>query len=689
MRIRLFFYILFCSLWFVGDARVIDRQAVSDSLNVVLAKANTSADSAMILSDMFDVVGRQQRDSVGAMAFEAAVRAGDSDMALDMLRNLANLHLRNDSLLQVDFDLAMRFDPSDARSVTVAFIKMLHNSYKVRYATPQEQDKQILKLLKELSVNPEGDIYDQIVRLHVLCMYIGSSSQGELLSGYIARLGDLVNQLPDFAYAIKHCYYVQASMAYMQNEEYDKAVESDRALLGCIDRLDSGQIGMKRKFRSYDSHRYVIYARLLANYPRLEASDVENYYRKAMEIVGRDELASQTNKVSGRPQIYYAMYKKDYPAALELLKEYGHMPYNANIRRQMLAMTIECARCLGENDVELEASREYNDILEQTLNSRMVEKYKELEIVYNLHRLKAEHAENTWRLHKRLLMVTGVAAVVLFLLLILMGLLWRHAKMLAAKNAKATADLRVERDNLKKSQSELVKARDEARQANRIKSDFIRNMSSEVSVPLHTINEYTNLIVDCSEAGVKSYLKHFADLVTQNAEVLTTIISDVISLSEIDGNSLRVEKKRERLRYLCEVAVDSVRHKCRPGVVMRVAEGLPDMPVTTDSHRLLQILVQLLSNAAKFTEDGTIEVDFKEDSDGGAVNISVTDTGIGIAAENRERVFERFEKVDSSSPGIGIGLSIARRLAELLGGTLVIDGSYSGGTRFVVTISID
>ncbi len=234
-----------------------------------------------------------------------------------------------------------------------------------------------------------------------------------------------------------------------------------------------------------------------------------------------------------------------------------------------------------------------------------------------------------------------------------------------------------------------MKARDEARQANRIKSDFIRNMSSEVSVPLHTINEYTNLIVDCSEAGVKSYLKHFADLVTQNAEVLTTIISDVMSLSEIDGNSLVIEKRKEHLRHLCEVAVDSVLHKGRPGVVMKLAEGLPDLPVTTDPHRLLQILVQLLKNAAKFTEEGLIEVDYAEDSDGGLVSISVTDTGIGISPENSERIFERFVKLDSNSPGIGIGLTIARHLAELLGGSLELDSTYTDGARFVVKIPID
>ena len=124
-------------------------------------------------------------------------------------------------------------------------------------------------------------------------------------------------------------------------------------------------------------------------------------------------------------------------------------------------------------------------------------------------------------------------------------------------------------------------------------------------------------------------------------------------------------------------------------MVMKLAEGLPDLPVTTDPHRLLQILVQLLKNAAKFTEEGLIEVDYAEDSDGGLVSISVTDTGIGISPENSERIFERFVKLDSNSPGIGIGLTIARHLAELLGGSLELDSTYTDGARFVVKIPID
>lgn len=405
-------------------------------------------------------------------------------------------------------------------------------------------------------------------------------------------------------------------------------------------------------------------------------------------MVERNELSRQTNSVSGRPQIFYAMFSKNYAEALDLIGKYGAMPYNANIRRQILRMTIECAEAVGDKEALLDASREYNSLLEKVLDDRMVEKYKEYEIVYDIHRLKAEHSRATLMMQHRQLLMAVVCAVVLLVLLVVVAVLWRRSRGLARRNAAVSDELRAERDNLRLSQNELMKARDEARQASRIKSDFIKNMSSEVSVPLHTINEYTNLIIDCSEAGMNSYLRHFADMVAQSADVLTTIVNDVLNLSEIDSDSLHVEKKPSQLRYLCEIAADSVKHRVKSGVSLKVAEGLPDVSVVTDPQRILQVLVQLLKNAAKFTTEGSIEIGFKVDDGNDRVEIYVSDSGPGIPPDFSERIFERFVKLDSNSSGIGIGLSVAHLVTERLGGVLELDTDYTGGARFVITLPI-
>ena len=180
---------------------------VADSLSIELKHASNSADSLLILTDLFDVSDRSHRDSIGNIALQAAINSDNTEAALDLLRNLANVHLRSDSLLQRDLDLAMQFEPSDSRNETVAFIRMLRNMYQIRYATPLEQEKELRRLLREISTDDESDIYEQIVRLHALCLYIGASSQGELLSNYMTKLEELIDGLSG-AYAIKNCYYV-------------------------------------------------------------------------------------------------------------------------------------------------------------------------------------------------------------------------------------------------------------------------------------------------------------------------------------------------------------------------------------------------------------------------------------------------------------------------------------------------
>lgn len=660
---------------------------VADSLSIELKHASNSADSLLILTDLFDVSDRSHRDSIGNIALQAAINSDNTEAALDLLRNLANVHLRSDSLLQRDLDLAMQFEPSDSRNETVAFIRMLRNMYQIRYATPLEQEKELRRLLREISTDDESDIYEQIVRLHALSLYIGASSQGVLLSNYMTKLEELIDGLSG-AYAIKNCYYVQASIVYLQNDEYEKSVNADRKLLACIDKLQSGELGMKRRFRNYDGNRYVVYSRLLTNYPVLTNEEAETYYNEVMKLIERDDLSRHTNDMSGRPQIFYAMHKKDYKTALDLIKKYGEMPYNANIRRQILQATIESAKATGENAMLMDALQEYSSLLKKTLDDRLAEKSKELEIVYDIQHMKSEHARSAWRMQRNYVIISITASVILLILFIVVVVLWRHASRLAKKNADVNEELRTERDNLKTSHRQLRIARDEAERANRVKSDFIKNISSEISVPLHTINEYTNLIVDCSEAGVKPYLKHFADLVAQNSDVLTTIVNDVLSLSDIDSKLLKVEYKKEQLRHICEIAVDSVRHRVASGVELKLAKGLPDQPITTDPQRLLQILMQLLKNAAKFTTEGEIEVGFKADNEAGKVEIYVSDTGCGIPSDSLEKIFERFVKLDRSTTGIGIGLPIARHLAELLGGTLTIDSQHRNGARFVITLPL-
>jgi len=666
------------------------RSAImADSLQRVLFNAKTANDSLALLTDIYDLSGRGHRDETGRKIVEIALRSGNTAVGLDAVRNLANSHFKNDSLLNMDMELASRFPDSDDRKETLTFIAMMKNLYSVRYSTPEKRETQLRKLLREANAGNETDVYRSIVLLHAISLYIGESSQGDLLSKYLDRLGRLIENLRPEATSLRNIYYVQAAMVYTENEEYSKAINADTKLLKSIDDLESGRTGLRRKYRSYDANRYISYTRLLANYPHLSKMDIEDYYRKVMDIVATDSTAATTNRISLRPQIYYAMYRQQYDKALELLKQAIDYPYNASCRRQMLKMAITAAEHTGDHETLLQASRDYNTMLENTLSQRNEEKYKELQLVYDINQMRAQHNRESMALERRMAIIGIVAAGILLVLLILMLWLWIHSRKLARHLAASNTALQAESENLRLAQADLMRARDDAEAANHIKTDFIQNMSGEVTGPLNIITEYTNLIVDCSEANDKPYLRHFADLVNFNAELLKTTANDVLDLSEIDTNNVKLIFKRELIRPICEAAVDSVRHKLNPGVSIRLENNLPDISLNTDSRRLMRILIQLLSNAAKFTEEGEISLGYTVDNENGCVYIRVTDTGIGIKPEAVEYIFRRFVKINKSSQGIGIGLSIARHFADMLGGTLDVNTKYTLGAQFVLTLPLN
>lgn len=666
------------------------RSAImADSLQRVLLNAKTANDSLALLIDIYDLSGRGHRDETGRKIVEIALRSGNTAVGLDGVRNLANNHFKNDSLLNLDMELASRFPDSDDRKETLTFIAMMKNLYSVRYSTPEERETQLRKLLREANAGNETDVYRSIVLLHAISLYIGESSQGNLLSKYLDRLGRLIENLRPEATSLRNIYYVQAAMAYTNNEEYSKAINADTKLLKSIDDLESGRTGLRRKYRSYDANRYIAYTRLLANYPHLSKRDIEDYYRKVMDIVATDSTAATTNRISLRPQIYYAMYRQQYDKALELLKQAIDYPYNASCRRQMLKMAITAAEHTGDHETLLKASRDYNTMLENTLSQRNEEKYKELQLVYDINQMRAQHNRESMALERRMAIIGIVAAGILLLLLMLTLWLWIHSRKLARHLAASNTALQAESENLRLAQADLMRARDDAEAAYHIKTDFIQNMSGEVTGPLNIITEYIHLIVDCSEANDKPYLRHFADIVNFNAELLKTTANDVLDLSEIDTNNVKLIFKRELIRPICEAAVDSVRHKLNPGVSIRLENNLPDISLNTDSRRLMRILIQLLSNAAKFTEEGEISLGYTVDNENGCVYIRVTDTGIGIKPEAAEYIFRRFVKINKSSQGIGIGLSIARHFADMLGGTLAVNTKYTLGAQFVLTLPLN
>jgi signal transduction histidine kinase len=262
----------------------------------------------------------------------------------------------------------------------------------------------------------------------------------------------------------------------------------------------------------------------------------------------------------------------------------------------------------------------------------------------------------------------------------------QSSELLEQKIREATAELVRQNELLRRQHIELE-------QASALKSQFLANMSHEFRTPLNAILGYTSMLLQGVAGEVGPAHRRQLTRIDSNARHLLAIINDILDIARIEAGKMPLTVSE----FKVPVLIDEVTSELEPLIARSTVPVKIDAPsglpaLRTDRQKVKQIVLNLLSNALKFTSKGWVRVSASTDAESGVIVIAVQDTGIGIAREDHERVFEDFRQADNSPTreygGAGLGLAICRRLATMLGGRITLASAIGKGSTFTLFLPV-
>jgi PAS domain S-box-containing protein len=260
------------------------------------------------------------------------------------------------------------------------------------------------------------------------------------------------------------------------------------------------------------------------------------------------------------------------------------------------------------------------------------------------------------------------------------------------KDNKAMLEIFQDVTSRKKNEAELIMAREKAEEGDKLKTAFLHNISHEIRTPMNAIIGFSALLGEHVTDALTR--QSYIDIIIQSSNQLLGIITDIIDISNIEANLIRISKNEinlnSRLKTFCDQLIPKVREK-NLELIYETDLSFNDSVILIDSTKLFQILTNLVNNAIKFTRKGHVKLEYRVKND--FMEFSVSDTGIGIAKEFHKKIFERFYQVQNTISriyeGTGLGLSISKAYVERMGGKIWLESEPGKGTTFYFTIPFE
>lgn len=647
-----------------------DKNEEAARLRGNLAEATSTQDSVMILADIFDLTPRTGQPAVALEIFDLVERVGDHTTRLNILRLLTDCFRKDEAFRKLEEEV-MKVPDSKEQKETLLFVKMKRIVYAPRFMDGKQRQTELVNLLSELDTplpennpGPNGlpPSHERLLRLFTVVEYLRNEATGTMLKDYLDKLIWMAESNQFTLNALDKLIYSEAAAIYTDAGEEEKAVSVDRKLLSTITRLKDAYKKNNRQYRDYDMILYAIYYRMMRNFEALSAKEIRSVHDEVMKLAERNPKIRSNIKNNPGFRAYYSMATADYAAAIPLLRGLiRRADVGTRVRKEALEHIILAADKTGDLTAKLEALTEYNVLLDEISRLRSEEKYKELQIRYDVQDLKSRNTElrlndkkNQLKSRRRLILFVAIAFVVMALLLLLTLGAWVRFRRNSGNLGDLVDLLHNERHRLRRTlylddgeepdDTELAEFEKEQTWSKRIK----RN----------------RLGTDTSSLLVKS------------------LVNDLLYVASMGRD--------EVMKYIEPVSVDSLLRKIeaeageltagRGDFIVEYPED--DFRIRVDSQCMIAVVSHALEVASRFTESHKVNVGVRRQPDG-YIDFIITIDRAGKASTADPQILQDFIDADKILGNRDSGMLICRLVAFLLRSRHFVDRTYKHGTRYV------
>ena len=516
--------------------------------------------------------------------------------------------------------------------------------------------------LKSLGRDTTSEYTNMLIYIGCCRSRLGLSDKNtfnSLEEAYRAHLDNIKHHPNAISYRDAIVGVINICYNYLEIGDYENARVWLERMKQLIDGYEK-QADMRPDYAEKQQARYDIYmARALEGLGRKD--EAAEAYRKFCETsffktAEGNILASDYLRLAGRWQDA----ADNFGSMNEMMKAYGTSYSLENIQK-MLLKKYEVNMKAGRLDTARAVSISITEQLDSAITlSRSAEAREEAAVHQKELEMTAENERYMRQQH-----ITRLAIMAAVILLLFVYIVVRH-----------------------RVQARLAKALEHAKESDRMKTAFVQHISHEIRTPLNIITGFAQVVSNPDYELSKEDRNRIMADISHNTTEITNFVNELLELSESESQSVYQLDEDVDVPTICQEAIEASEAANQGRLVLSVNSELPDgYRLKSNAAAIRKILDRLMSNALKFTVNGSVTIRLK--SEKGQLKIEVEDTGKGIPHDQQERVFERFYKIDSFVQGMGLGLTVARRSAQLLGGTLTIDPTYTTGCRFVITLPED